>query len=166
MSSILIKLSKNGDIPWIQSVFKDSWDGDFVVTRGKKYYPEDLYGLIAYLENKRVGLLTYREHEDSIEIISLDSFKEKKGVGTSLIQALIYQAKKKGIKRIWLITTNNNTHAMQFYEHRGFKNVHVYKDAVVELRKLKPSIPLVDEFGVPINDEVEYEYRLMDNSFS
>ena len=38
--------------------------------------------------------------------------------------------------------------------------VAVYPGAIIEARKLKPSIPLVGHCGIPVRDEIELEKRL------
>jgi len=55
-------------------------------------------------------------------------------------------------------TTNDNAHAIGWYERRGCRVVAVHDGAVDRSRAtLKPSIPLVGAGGVEINDEVELE---------
>lgn len=160
MISIAIRRSNVNDISWITELFVTRWDGEFVVSKGKKYYPKDLDGFIAYIDMQKVGLLTFKDAGNAIEIVSVDSLKEKQGIGTALIRAVADYAKRNNKRRIWLMTTNNNAAAMRFYEKRGFKKVHEYKNAVAQSRKIKPSIPLVDENGIPITDEIEYEYQV------
>ena len=69
-------------------------------------------------------------------------------------------ARDAGCTRSWLITTNDNARALAFYRALGFGVTAVRPGAVDGSRKLKPSIPLVSEDGVPITDEVELERRL------
>ena len=61
------------------------------------------------------------------------------------------------LKRIELITTNDNLNAMRFYQKRGFDMVKLYHNALEISRKLKPSIPEVGEFGIPLRHEIEFE---------
>jgi ribosomal protein S18 acetylase RimI-like enzyme len=55
--------------------------------------------------------------------------------------------------------TNDNVRAITFYRAHGFDVVAVREGAIEESRKLKDSIPLVNDHGVPIRDEVEMERR-------
>lgn len=160
MVNFTIKPITKSEIPWITEIFQTHWSGDFIVSRGKKHFPPDLDGFIACIDTQKVGLVTFRNDGDATELVSLISLREHQGIGTELVDALIAYAKKSNKRRIWVITTNNNHHAMQFYEHRGFRKVRVYKNAIAESRKIKPSIPLVDECGIPIRDEIEYEYQI------
>jgi hypothetical protein len=65
-----------------------------------------------------------------------------------------------GCTRLWLITTNDNLHALRFYQKRGFMLVAVHRNAVEQSRKLKPEIPLYGKDGIPIRDEIELEMLL------
>lgn len=58
---------------------------------------------------------------------------------------------------MWLITTNDNTVALRFYQKRGFVLAAIHRNALEESRRLKPSIPLVGIDGIPIRDETELE---------
>jgi RimJ/RimL family protein N-acetyltransferase len=64
------------------------------------------------------------------------------------------------MRRVWLITTNDNSDALKFYQKAGFRIVAVHRDAVALARRLKPEIPLVGENGIPIRDEIELELVL------
>jgi N-acetylglutamate synthase-like GNAT family acetyltransferase len=77
--------------------------------------------------------------------------------GTALLRAIETAALEAGARRLWLITTNDNTRAMQFYQRRGFDLVAFHRDAVTRTRAaLKPSIPLEVE-GIAVRHELELE---------
>ncbi len=88
------------------------------------------------------------------------SLKEKSGIGSALVKAVIDLAKKKGIKKICLVTTNDNLNGIGFWQKRGFKLVKVYPDSVEYIRKVKPAVPLIGENGIPLRDELELEMIL------
>ena len=76
--------------------------------------------------------------------------EQGRGVGSALLGAVEELARRCGCKRLWLVTTNDNTHALAFYQRRGFVLAALHRDAVTEARKtLKPSLPLVGEGGIP-----------------
>ena len=155
-----IREINKSDTDWIKQVFIERWGGDFIVTRGKIYKIRELRGFIAELDNKNVGLITYKVKKGEIEIISLDSFLKNKGVGTNLVKAIMDLAKKEKIKRIWLITTNDNLSALKFWENRGFCVTRVYPNAIEKSRKIKLSIPAFGENNIAIKDEIELEIKL------
>lgn len=91
----------------------------------------------------------------------LEALEQGRGVGSALLGAVEELARRRGCKRLWLVTTNDNTHALAFYQRRGFVLAALHRDAVTEARKtLKPSLPLVGEGGIPLRDELELEQWL------
>ncbi|BDM83319.1 hypothetical protein AM10699_61800 (plasmid) [Acaryochloris marina MBIC10699] len=90
----------------------------------------------------------------------LISVHQQEGVGRARIQALHPIAEISNCCRIWLVTPNNNLVGQTFYKAVGFQKVAVYPGAVARSRKLKPDIPMFDEQGVAINDEIDFELRL------
>ena len=106
------------------------------------------------------ALLTYLIEADACEIVTIDAVVEGRGYGSRLLDAVARVAREAGCSRLWLITTNDNERAIGFYLAHGFEVVEVREGAIEASRKLKPSIPLVNEHGVPITDEIEMERRL------
>lgn len=149
------------DNTWIKQVFIQNWGGDFVVSRGKVYKIEEFSGgYIAERRNNKVGLITYKIIDNELEINGLVSNDRKKGIGTALVNAVITLAKQNGIKRVCLVTTNDNLNAIGFWQKRGFNLVRIYPNALETTRKLKPSLPLIGENTIPLRDELELEIIL------
>jgi RimJ/RimL family protein N-acetyltransferase len=69
-----------------------------------------------------------------------------------------------GCERLWLITTNDNTPALRFYQKRGFQLVAIHRNALEHSRRLKPQIPLLGLNGIPLRDEIELEMLLPEGS--
>ena len=152
-----IRAIEKQDAEFIEKSLEKNWGSVKIVTRGKLYDTSKLPGFLAEGEEQIFGFITYRIDENEVEIISLNSFKERIGVGSSLIDAVKKVACSRSIKRIWLITTNDNYPAVSFYQRRGFRVKAIYKNAIEQSRKLKPEIPVTGIGGVPIRDEIEME---------
>ncbi len=159
-NTIKIREIEPTDRGWVRELFIQNWAGDFMIIRGKAYKLEELSGYIAELNNKKVGLITFKVTGQELEITSLNSLLEKKGVGTALVNKVVSLAKTKKLKNIRLITTNDNLSALRFWQKRGFKLLRIYPDAIEAYHKLKPGIPLIGENGIPLRDEIELEMRL------
>jgi ribosomal protein S18 acetylase RimI-like enzyme len=140
---------------WVRSMSRERWGSEIVVAHGVVYEPSLLPGFVAEEEGRPIGLLTYVLEGDACEIVTIDASEEGRGVGTALIGAV----KELGARRLWLITTNDNTRAQRFYERSGFELVAVHGGAVDRSRSMKPEIPLLGDGGVEIHDELEYELR-------
>jgi ribosomal protein S18 acetylase RimI-like enzyme len=150
---------------WLVKFLLQRWGDYMMVTRGKLWDLSQLPGFAAWQDGEVAGVATYRIEAGECEITSLDSVREGRGIGSALIQAVRQQAQQAGCTRLWLITTNDNTHALRFYQKRGFRIAAAHIRAVDRVsRLLKPSIPLLGEEGIPIRDEIELEILLEGNA--
>ncbi len=131
-----------------------------MVVHGEKINLGNADGFYATEVNEIVGLITYRVVQNEMEILSLDSLNEKKGIGTSLLDKVVQNARDVGCSRVMLITTNDNLSALQFYQKRGFDIIKLHHNAVEESRKIKPQIPLIGLNGIPIKHEIELEMKI------
>jgi len=136
-----------------------SWGSSLSVSRGRVYDTKGLPGFICRQGQTIAGLVTYHIENNECEIITLDSLVKNKGFGTALLYKVIEKAKNQKCNRVWLITTNDNTNAIGFYQKRGFEWAGFYRDAMEESRKLKPQIPEYGHGNIPIKHELEFEYR-------
>src|SRR6266581_3261159 len=148
------------DSAWVRQFIIEHWGDTIVVAHGKVYHPHMLPGFVAILKGNRVGLLTYSLEDENCEIVTIDSTKPGIGIGMLLIKAATQAAREAGCKRIWLITTNDNLHALRFYQKRGFTLVSIYRNAVDAARQMKPRIPLIGDDQIPLHDEIELEMML------
>ena len=148
------------DRDWATRHVAEHWGAEIVVAHGTIYHPAALPGFVAELDGKVTGLVTFQISGDACEIVTLDSLHPGQGIGTALIEEVKAAAGAAGCRRLWLITTNDNLHALGFYQKRGFRLVAVHPGAVDAARKLKPEIPLIGNDGIPIRDEIELEIVL------
>jgi GNAT superfamily N-acetyltransferase len=139
---------------------KKEWAGPAIITRGKVHHADRLPGLIAEVDGKPAGLITYEIVGNKCEIVTMNSLAEARGVGSALVDAVRNAAANAGCQRLWLITTNDNTTALRFWQKRGFRLAALYRNAIEQSRKLKPEIPLTGNDGIPIRDEIELEIKL------
>ncbi len=148
------------DKSWVQRVLVQYWGSTVQITRGQQLQADELPGVVAVRDGSEVGLLTYNIEGDECEIITHNSMAGHGGIGSCLLDAVRDKARELGCKRLWLITTNDNTPALRFYQRRGFDLVALYRNAVTESRKLKPEIPNAGFDGIAIRHELEMEYML------
>lgn len=158
--SFEIRDLKAEDKPWVQRVLQQYWASTEQVTKGRKFNADELPGIVAVRDGAEVGLLTYNIEGDSCEIVTHNSMAGHGGIGSCLLTGVRNKAREHGCKRLWLITTNDNTPAMRFYQRRDFDIVGFHRDAVGESRKIKSSIPDIGLDGIPIRHEIEMEYAL------
>jgi GNAT superfamily N-acetyltransferase len=107
------------------------------------------------------GVLTWILDGDSMEVVTLHAAHQWRGTGTALIAGARGIAEAAGARRLWLITTNDNLDALRFYQRRGFRLAALHAGAVDRARAtLKPAIPDVGLFGIPLRDELELEMEV------
>ncbi len=140
---------------WIKN-----WGSDLMVTKGKTYRALDYPGYIALDNDEVIGLIIYRIEDKECEILSIDSLSENKGVGSMLLEKVVKVSSDYCCNRIWLITSNDNTKAMRFYQKRGFEFKAIHLNAIKAARKIKPQIPQIGYDDIPIKHEIEMELKL------
>jgi len=153
------KITKE-DRGWIKKFITQNWGSEKIISKGKIYFPHKLPGFVAVREREYLGLITYSVEGNDCQIITLDSIIKRKGIGQALVKEVKKVAKNLGCKRIWLITTNDNIDTFVFWQKIGFSIKAVYPNAISLSRKLKPEIPLIGNYGIPIKDEIELELKL------
>ena len=156
MIEVIRRLTQS-DLPRLRNFWTEQWGDDFVVVHNEIVRHDEVDG---FIYDDWAGVITFKTRGEECEITSLDSLNDCKGIGTALINEVLREAKEKKCRRIFLITTNDNLHALGFYQRRGFELVAIHRGAVNESRKLKPSIPLIGENNIPLRDEIELEMIL------
>jgi ribosomal protein S18 acetylase RimI-like enzyme len=158
--TVLVRAATAGDRDWIARQLERSWGSTTVVTRGRAVDASELPALLAVQGDEIVGLATYELSGAECELVSLDALRGEQGIGSALLAGAAEEAGRRGCRRLWLITTNDNLTAIRFYQRRGMRLVAVYPGAVDDARRMKPTIPLIGEHGIPIRDELEFELEL------
>jgi SAM-dependent methyltransferase len=159
-SPVVLRPIASQDRDWIVEMLKQHWSTTTVVARGRAFQGDELPGFVALVNDERVGLVTHSIEEGECEIVTLNSFRRGLGIGTALVGAVREAIVAKGVKRLWAVTTNDNTGALSFYQKIGFSITAVYPGAFDSARKLKPELPLIGYDGIPLNDEIELELTL------
>ncbi len=120
MSALAVRPLAGADRAWTDAQLRASWGGTIMATRGRLHDLGASPGFVATLGGARIALATYRLASLGCELLSLDSLREGQGAGTALLAAVADAARAAGCRRLWPITTNDNTRALRFYQWRGF----------------------------------------------
>lgn len=160
MSSFHIRPITPQDQASVIHILTHHWGSTVIVSRGQVHRGEELPGYLAICRKQPAGLITYRIEGRGCEITSLNSLVEGIGIGSALIEAVQKTAREAGCQSLWLITTNDNLHALGFYQRLGFKLVKIHRNAMQTTRKLKPEIPDTGMNNIPLRDEIELEIDL------
>ena len=157
-NTIRLRASTPQDTQWLEEMMNRDWGGLPLIIRGKKYYPPSLEGIIAENENGIAGFLFYEVRDQDCEIIVFEIFDKFKGTGTRILDKLKEIAINKKCRRLYLMTTNDNLDALRFYQKRGFHICGIHLDSVKFSRKLKPTIEMTGDHGIPVRDEIDLEF--------
>ena len=144
-----------GDRAWIDELITREFGAPIVVSRGQVHRPSELDGFIAEVEGARAGLVTLHVDGQDCEVVTLNSIVQGRGYGWALMDAAEQYARTHGCRRLWLITTNDNTRALRFYQRWGMRIAAVHAGAISESREIKPELPVTGDDGIPIRDEIE-----------
>ncbi len=151
----------NNDLrPKVNQLIADEWAGPIVVTKGVAHDTSTADGFVSIDNGVLTGYILYTIQNHQCEILALQSLVENHGIGSNLIESVINIAKSSSCTRVWLITTNDNVHAIRYYQKFGFELTGVYINALDESRKQKPSIPQFGNEGIPLKHEFEFSYSL------
>lgn len=151
----------DADRRWAVEVETASWGEPLVVRRGQLVDLLALPALVAVLDGERAGLAAYAVRGDECEVVTITSLVEGRGVGRALLDAVREVAVEAGCRRLWLVTTNDNTRGLRFFQRWGLDLVALRRHAVTEARRtLKPSLPPHGADGIPLAHELELELAL------
>jgi GNAT superfamily N-acetyltransferase len=146
------------DRPRLGDLLRASWGSTRMATRGRLVDVSALPGFIAQDAGEWLGYAAFELRGGELEISVLESLVPGRGVGSALLAACVRAAQDAGVRRLWLVTTNDNTTALRFYQRRGFVLAALHRRAADEARRtLKPEMPVAGEHGIRIRDELELE---------
>ncbi|MBE0600510.1 MAG: GNAT family N-acetyltransferase [Firmicutes bacterium] len=147
--------------PAVQAMVDQSWAGPLIAVNGTLWDTRTMAGFAAEQDDyTMIGYILYVFHTDTCEIMALESLRENVGVGTRLIERVKAEAIRRGKKKIAVTTTNDNLHALRFYQRFGFTLQTLRPNMLETSRKLKPGIPPEGIDGIPLRDEIELELAL------
>ncbi len=148
----------DGDQAWRDATLTEAWGSTVVARLGEAVDAATLAGVVAERDDERVGLATFLERGDELEIVTIQSLVAGIGAGRALLDAAAASLGRVGGRRLWLVTTNDNTRAMHVYQRWGFDLVRLHHEGVALSRLAKPTIPLVGQGGIPLRHELEFEW--------
>ena len=115
--------------------------------------PAALDGIVAEDDDGRpAGLLMHRVAEGRCEVVALVVQEEGRGHGRALMEAAREAGRAAGCERLWLITTDDNQRALEFYRSLGMTEVQRHPGFVDVVRRSKPR-------STGYRDAIELEWR-------
>jgi GNAT superfamily N-acetyltransferase len=158
---VQVRRVRPDDREWITEIVTASFSSTRMVSNGRVHDDVSvLDGFIVENDGRPIGCALWREIDGDAELVVLVTNYRGAGAGTALLDAVVEFARHAGWKRLWLITTNDNTDAMRLYQRAGWDWVDFRRNAVSDARALKPELPPTGGHGIPIAHEIEFEFPL------
>ncbi len=156
-----VRRARRDDRSWIAELVIAEFASTRVVSRGRVHEDAStLDGFVVESDGRPVGCALWHEVDGDAELVVIATTYRGAGAGTALLDAVVEHARAHGWKRLWLITTNDNTDALRLYQRAGWDWVAWHRDAVSDARALKPELPEHGAHEIPIRHEIELEYPL------
>jgi septum formation protein len=131
-----VRPAVDADRPLISDLVGAEWGLPVVSVLGL-YDPGTLPGIVAEQNGELLGVLTYRVNESDMEVVTLNSLIEGRGIGSVLL-AEARRIAEASRRRLWLITTNENLRAIAFYQRRGMEIAALHRNFADDVRRAKP----------------------------
>jgi N-acetylglutamate synthase-like GNAT family acetyltransferase len=158
---VQVRRATDDDRPWIAEIVRGAFASERLVSRGRVLENvSSLEGFVVENDGRPIGCALWQEHDGDAELAVLVTTYRGAGAGTALLDAVVEHARKTKWKRLWLVTTNDNTDAIRLYQRAGWDWVAWHRDAVTGSRNLKPELPEVGAHNIPIRHEIEFEFPL------
>jgi ribosomal protein S18 acetylase RimI-like enzyme len=148
---IRVRPVESGDQYWVVRRLEDAFGGVTVARKGVLIDASVLPGFLATDGGRPVGLLTYDVAHDECEVVAIISTQRGRGIGRALMDAVRYHAVAVGCRRLWLVTTNDNTRAFRFYQLWGMDLCAYYRHGAHRSRQVKPTLPERGANSLPLD---------------
>ena len=102
------------------------WGSPIIASRGIPHDASVLPCLVAMDGERWLGVAVYTLEGGECELVLLEAFERKAGIGTALLEAMAGIARRSNSRRLWLVTTNDNLDALRFYQRRGMRLVRLW----------------------------------------
>ena len=131
MTPYTLRPIEPADRPAVERLLTESWGAPRVhaLALDTMIDASTLPGWLAEDGTEIVGLLTYHDADGILDIITINAYRSG-GIGTALIDRL-------DAPRIRVVTTEDNTRALEFYRRNGFRPTGVPHPNGIELIKAR-----------------------------
>jgi len=155
---VLVREATDRDRHAVRELFSRDFGRTNIVAFGEVMDIDQMPALVADRTDEPSGALAYRLFGDALHIVALatDPMWQRSGVGGYLVAEAELLARRLGLTRIVVATSNDNLPALYFYQRRGYRMTEVVVNSV--LTHTGQDVP--GFAGIPVRDEVRLEKRL------
>ena len=149
---VMTREASDAERPDVLALFQQDFGRTQVATLGDVVNLADTDTLVAEMEGGVAGALAWRRCGDALHVVALatDPMWQRSGVGGHLLAEAEALARRLGLARLVVSTSNDNLPGLYFYQRHGYRIVEIVRDAVAAHPELRPvpgfaDIPPVDE---------------------
>jgi len=155
---IQVRRAAGDDISRVVELAQYFWGEDEIECFEQNYLIRKLPAFVACAEDTVVGALSYSEEPERIVMVVINVLPQWQGIGAgrTLVAALAAEAKRKGIARIVVATTNDDILALTFYQRLGFRITGIKPGEVLR----RHGGEITGFSGIPIRDEIQLALEL------
>jgi ribosomal protein S18 acetylase RimI-like enzyme len=162
-AELVVRSLGEADRGWAEAVLGEALGGRIQARRGELVDVLEGPALLATRHGRPIGFVSWLASGEAAEVRALVVTAEARGegVGRALIDAAAEAIRSAGIRRAWVVTTNDNLVAIALYQKAGWRLAALRPGAVDDARRtLKPGISELGEHGIPLRDELELDLSL------
>lgn len=156
----VIRPISDADRAAVKAQIKKHWTDEQIAWAHEFIDTSALPGFVAVEGGRVIASLTYRTVDNMLQVVTLASDKEKRGVGTSLLKEAEEEARRQKLPRVMISTDNANLLAYGFYQKRGYVLHKVHINVMDILRFEKPTIPKVAN-KIALRDQLDFVKDVM-----
>ena len=155
---VLVREATDADREAASQLFQQDFGRTKIVAFDEVMDVDQMPSLVALVTEAPAGALAYRLLGDALHVVALatDPMWQRSGVGGHLVAEAELLARRLGLARLVVATTNDNLPALYFYQRRGYRLTALVPGSVVA----RTHQELEGFAGIPIRDEVRLEKRL------
>lgn len=153
-----VRAAVAGDYPRLEEMALHFWGETDMECFERTYDVLKLPAFVAYDDDVLVGFLSYAVEEDALNIVVLNVLLEHQGVGLGkqLVKALVGEARKRGLSRLIVATSNDNLPGLYFYQRIGFVIEEVLPGRIAECHgEVERGVG-----DIPVRDEIRLQLSL------
>ncbi len=147
------------DLAEVGTHLRKRW-GDSLLMHGRVWMLGEYKAISAKRGNVLLGMVTYAFDKNTLLVLTLDNFSGEKGIGSRLLEAVSERGRAEGASLIRVMTTNDNTPSLRYFQLLGFRLVAFYPGAITNYRVFVPSLPETGVDGIAVRDALELEKPL------
>jgi ribosomal protein S18 acetylase RimI-like enzyme len=169
MHELVIRSLRETERAWAEAALTAELGGRMQARRGELVDVLEGPVLVATRGDRPIGIVSWLVDAAGaipgataeVRALVVDADARGHGVGRLLIDAAAAALRESGVRRAWLVTTNDNLAALALYQKAGWQLTALRPGAIDDVRRtIKPAIPEMGEHGIPLRDELELELEL------